>query len=198
MKTAGVDEEAEPGLVVRTKVREVYKRGMFQGVDSVDKFAALLGVPKKSIPLVQPIDIPCKSKDCQFIAIARNGGHCPYHERSWYPLANQKGSRMLGPEFLRYDEHPGNCDCKHLACREAGYFPLQDPLYIPAAGRDVMLQPAGLLSESAKKRLQKNKEAAKLHLNPWHFFPEHREKQDDGTWRLIYDNRTASLLLGIP
>ena len=37
-----------------------YTVGMFNEVSSVDEFAAVLGVPKKAIELVVPMDIMCR------------------------------------------------------------------------------------------------------------------------------------------
>lgn len=159
--------------------------GMFRGVKSADDFANVLHVPKKSIPLVVPDDAPCRSDGCRFLAIKNNGGHCPAHQRSWYPLLNTRGGDLLGPEFLRSNCPSASCDCVVAACKSAGYFPLQGPLHIPAAGHETAMKSPGLLSREKKEALQsKGGKRKDLRLYPWHFFPEHREQDDTGKWTL--------------
>ena len=184
--SAGDDE---PGLTAYTKVNNGYMRGMFEGVKSVDNFAALLGVPKQSIPLVVPLNIPCKVDGCPFAAIERNGHHCPAHQRSWYPLQHHRGSAMLGPEFLRSEDYLSNCDCNIPACKEAGYFPGQDPIYINAVGRETVASTPHLLSDAALKKI-KAKGIVKLY--PWHWFPRHRQQNSDGKWELVFDKTGAT------
>jgi hypothetical protein len=48
-----------------------YAVGMFNEVSSVNDFAAVIGVPKKAMELVVPLDINCKSKGCPFKANQR-------------------------------------------------------------------------------------------------------------------------------
>jgi len=159
-----------------------YTTGMFANIKTTDEFAILLGVPKKSIPLVVPTNKHCKSHGCPFNAIRRNGGHCPAHERRWYPLLDDRGGGLFGPEFLhdlsstRYID----CSCSDLVCKSAGYFPNQSAIYIPKDGNDIVKNTPNLLSNETKQK-------DKLHIYPWHFFPEHLIKDKNGRWKLKYD-----------
>ena len=111
-----MDDDNEPGAEEHPKGG--YTPGMFASVKSSDDFARILGVPKKSIGLIVPTTHECKSKGCQFNAIDRNGGHCPAHERTWYPLKGMRGSKLHGVEFLRPMSSgvPKECQCNKRTC----------------------------------------------------------------------------------
>ena len=101
----------EPGHTSRT--RGGYVPGMFRGIEYVDAFADILRVPRKAIPLIVPLSLPCRSRGCPFNAILGNGNHCPTHQRSWYPLIGERGLDLLGPEFLKSHGHFRGCECGH-------------------------------------------------------------------------------------
>ena len=65
-----------------------YTVGMFRDVTSVGEFAATLGVPIKSIALIEPTNHLCTHRGCKFNAIKRNHVFCPAHKRGWYALLN--------------------------------------------------------------------------------------------------------------
>jgi len=157
-----------------------YTKGMFSGVHTPDDFADTIGVPRKAIRLVRPQNDRCKSRGCLFNAISNNGGHCPAHQRSWYPLSNGRGGNLHGPDFLRPQTNGHRaCDCDQKACFSAGYFPSREgAIHIPAAGLETVRSTPNLLSSEAKEK-------PSLCLYPWHFFKEHREIKD-GTWKLCY------------
>jgi hypothetical protein len=99
-----------------------YTKGMFSGVHTPDDFADTIGVPRKAIRLVRPQNDRCKSRGCLFNAISNNGGRCPAHQRSWYPLSNGRGGNLHGPDFLRPQTNGHRaCDCDQKACFSAGY-----------------------------------------------------------------------------
>jgi hypothetical protein len=108
---------------------------MFKDVSSINDFARVLGVPTAAVSLIVPRDgVTCRSNGCTFQAIEGNNDYCPAHQRSWYPLAGDRGCDLLGPAFMRFS-HKGRhrqCDCTSTTCKAAGYFPGQDALYIPA------------------------------------------------------------------
>jgi hypothetical protein len=160
-----------------------YQPGIFQHVESVSDFARVLGVPVDSIKLiVQKKDVKCKSSDCPFDAIEGNGDRCPAHQRSWYPLRGERGSDLLGPEFMRFNGKFRLCDCSQDACRSAGYFPNQDPIAVSVEGREVVMKTPGLFN-NAQKAILDERTAKTIYLHPWHFFPEHR-LLSNGKWKL--------------
>jgi len=162
----------EPGRTSRT--RGGYVPGMFRGIESVDAFADILRVPRKAIPLIVPLSLPCRSRGCPFNAILGNGNHCPAHQRFWYPLIRKRGLDLLGPKFLRSRGHFRGCDCRHAACHEGGYFPDQDAFSIPKPGRETVLATPGLFTSEKETKFRKNPKA-KIFLYHWHFFSLHRE-----------------------
>lgn len=163
-----------------------YIQGMFASVTSIDEFGKVLCVPAETIALVVPLEIDCTSNGCTFKAIAGNHARCPAHQRSWYPLKkkNQRGGRWLGPEFLRSSSH-GNrdCSCDQEPCKNAGYFPGQGALEIKESWRVMMAKTPHLFSSEKRKAYKKNPKK-RMYLNPWHFFPEHRERWENNNWRL--------------
>jgi hypothetical protein len=162
---------------------------MFQGVKSIHNLAHVLGVPSAAIALViQKEDTPCAKKDCKFKAIEGNGNRCPAHQRSWYPLATERGCDLLGPEFLRSARKFRCCDCTTTSCAAAGYFPGQDAIYIPKQCRDVVLNTPGLFTTEQKQRLQSKD---KVCLYPWHFFSNHLVKSK-GKWDLAFSKHDKS------
>ena len=160
-----------------------YTPGMFGAVESADDFASVLGVPTTSIPLVKRKRIKCKSKDCPFDAILANDGHCPAHERSWYPLKNERGGLLLGPEFLRNSHRC--CDCNLPQCKSAGYFPGQGALYTKREGRNTIINTPQLFSREKKQAFVDNPDKP-VYLYPWHFFHRHRARGTNGEWKLEF------------
>ena len=178
-----------PTAGVCSRAKGYYEKGMFDGVRSVEDFAAKLQVPVKAIPLVVPKDTPCRSKGCPHNAINGNGDHCPCHQRTWYPLKNQRGGDLWGNEFLRSSSTGGlrTCDCNVPSCKAAGYFPGQGAIYIPSQGIEACINTPNLLAPSKKEKLHAKK--GPLYLYPWHFFPEHRKKDEEGNWVLNFDKK---------
>jgi hypothetical protein len=163
-----------------------YQIGMFQGVKTTHNLAHVLGVPSAAIACVIPKkNTPCVNKGgCKFNAIEGNGNRCPAHQRSWYPLANERGCDLLGSDFMRASGKFRSCDCTSTFCSAAGYFPNQDAIYVPQQARDVMLGTPGLFSKDRKQLLETRK-TKQLYLYPWHFFPTHLVKSK-GKWELDY------------
>lgn len=178
---------AERGRTSRTPGH--YDPGMFAGVETVEQFAQTLEVPQKSIPLIASTGEGCKEEGCPFNSIKSNQGYCPAHKRCWYPLKGKRGEDLHGPDFTRWaNDGRRGCDCNQVSCKSAGYFPLQDALYVPVAGISVAMATPNLLSSAMKEKLELQikdpKKESKLYLYAWHFFPEHREKGEDGKWKL--------------
>ena len=173
----------------------IYLPGMLQGVGSIEDFAATLCVPVKAILLILPTNQLCRVDGCFFHRIEGNGNKCPLHQRTWYPLQGSRGGDLLGPEFLRASvgKSHRDCDCDSPFCRSAGYFPGQGALSIATSGHTTVLSTPNLLSQ-AKKDSYFAKVASKrrLFLYPWHFLPEHRKKDDDGRWRLLFDRKNKT------
>ena len=71
-----MSEAKEPGSDEHPSGQK-YVEGMFAGVISPDDFAALLGVPKASINLIESTNERCHTKDCPFNMIVGNGNRCP-------------------------------------------------------------------------------------------------------------------------
>ena len=164
-----------------------YHPGMFQGVRSMNNLAHVLGVPSAAIPLVIPKQsTTCAFKGgCSFPAIEGNQDRCPAHQRSWYPLANERGCDLLGPEFMRAGASQRkfrSCDCTQKTCLAAGYFPQHDAIYIPKQGRDVVMNTPGLFTTEQKQLLGTRSNNA-LYLYPWHFFTNHL-LQSNNKWKL--------------
>lgn len=180
-----MDDDNEPGAEEHPKGG--YTPGMFASVKSSDDFARILGVPKKSIGLIVPTTHECKSKGCQFNAIDRNGGHCPAHERTWYPLKGMRGSKLHGVEFLRPMSSgvPKECQCNKRTCLDAGYFPGQDAIYIKKKMIQTCKDAPGLLSAETIAKLDSG-EKTTLYLYPWHFFGWD-VYNEDGKWKLDID-----------
>jgi hypothetical protein len=152
-----------------------YNVGMFNEVTSVNDFAAAIGVPKKAIELVVPMNILCKSKECKFKAIEGNYKHCPAHCRSWYPLSTERGYGMIGPQYSRRCNPGHPCDCSQNACEKAGYF--HPVISIPHEGHKVTFGHVNLIHPDKEKEVKAG--GVPLCLSPWHFYREH----------LIYDQR---------
>jgi len=173
----------DPGRSSRTKPH--YDPGMLSNVQSVDDFAAVLQVPKESISLINPLNKKCITKtfDCPFDAITGNGGYCCIHSRSWYPLLDGKarGSNLHGPQFMRGSTQFAVCDCNQSSCFNAGYFPNQGPIYIRSEGISTVLSQTGLLSSETREKVNNGGE---LRLYPWHFFPDHLIKDNNGKYKL--------------
>ena len=180
------DGDSEVGRARYTKGG--YTPGMFNDVDSVDCFAKILGVPVPAIALIVPRDTPCKANGCPHDAIEGNCGYCPAHRRAWYPLLNQRGEDLLGPEFLSFAGKYRVCDCSQKSCISAGYFPHQDALYIPVTGHKTVLNTPNLLSAATKNKINEKKKSW-IRLYPWHFFPEHRAREEGGKWKLNYNRK---------
>lgn len=161
-----------------------YTPGMFAEVQSVDDFARVLGVPKKSIALIKPMkDRNCKSARCPFKAIEANHNHCPAHGRVWYPLRQHRGGQLLGPEFLRRANDHRDCSCDEQSCKSAGYFPGQGALHVKKEWHIKMSKTPHLFL-SQKREAYKTNPDKKMYLYPWHFYNEHREMTDKGKWKL--------------
>ena len=178
----------EPGEYAHPKGG--YVPGMFSRVETADDFAQVLCVPKKSIALITPLkDTICRSRGCQFQAIMGNNKYCPAHRRAWYPLKGVMGARgewLLGPEFLR-SSNEGRlryCSCNEQSCERAGYFPGQGALFVKKEWAAKMLSTPNLF-ESETVLKYKNDPDLKMYLYPWHFFADHRERDEHGYWRLI-------------
>lgn len=182
------NNKEEPGRAAYSKGG--YTPGDFSDVDSVEAFARKLRVPAKSIALVRPLNDPCKSKDCPFNAVLGNSGYCPAHRRTWYPLKHSRGGLLSGPEFVREkgSKRFRTCDCEADTCFLAGYFPSQDALYIPKDGIDTVLDTPGIMSEQKRQKI-KDGEIKKVHLYPWHFFPDALEQDEHGLWQLKFDKK---------
>ena len=172
-----------------------YTQGMFCGVTSTAEFANVLGVPVESIPYINPTFDRCKSKGCPFNSIFGNGSHCPCHQRSWYPLKNEKGGDLRGPEFGRTEQYHHSCDCVNKSCKKGGYFPGQDPIYIPIEMHNMVARTPNLLSSKKINAIlhggkgNNNKKKDICRLYPWHFFPNHLEKDENNKWKLLPYNK---------
>mmetsp|Transcript_23108 Transcript_23108/g.46213 ORF Transcript_23108/g.46213 Transcript_23108/m.46213 type:complete len:495 (+) Transcript_23108:221-1705(+) len=153
---------------------ERYEPGMLSAIKSEDDFATFLGVQKKCIEIIEPMnDQPCKTKLCPFVAIKGNNKHCPIHRRTWFPLPGTRGDNMHGPSFFRHANVGGRiCDCDQASCRQAGYFPNQSALAIPKQARDVILGTGMLFLEEKLHDFVDNPEK-RIYLYPWHFFRRH-------------------------
>ena len=176
-----------PGLTSRSK--GWYDPGMFAGVTSVKKNASTLEVPSKTISLIVPTNEQCKSDDCPFNDILGNSGFCPTHQRTWYPLKNNRGEDWHGQEFLcSISGCNRSCSCNMLTCKSAGYFLIQDALYVTKGGRDTVLKTPHLFSSEKLQDIKVNDR--KIYLYAWHFFPDHLEKLD-GIWKLKLHDQTG-------
>ena len=178
---------SEAGSTSRSK--PFWDPGMFVGIKTVGEFSRAIEVPEKAINLVVPTTNRCQfkrdgSQNCPFNAVQRNHKMCVCHSKTWYPLKNTRGEEMHGPEFQDYEGFRG-CDCSQAACISAGYFPNQSSICIPKEGWDTAIDTPNLLSRDKIEQLQ-NGGTEGLYLAAWHFFPEHREEDANGTWRIKY------------
>ena len=163
-----------------------YDPGIFRHVMTLEDFADVLGVNKKTIPLIMPLTDLCKSIDCPFNAIESNYGYCPVHCKNWYPKEGDRGASLLGPEYLRSrNKKFRGCNCSYPPCRDAGYFPSHNALYIPFAMRQEILSTGALFSEEKLNEYIENPNK-NMSLYPWHFLRHHLIFQD-GCWKLDYD-----------
>ena len=153
-----------------------YDPGMFKHVQTVDEFASVLDVPKKSIALIVPSGDKCKYDECPFDSIRGNYGYCPAHRQTWYPRENQRGADMHGPDFLRsVSGHLRVCECDDVVCKAVGYFPHQAAIYVHGKngrGVQVALATPHLLLSDTKEKIKKGKKYH-LFLYAWHFYPNH-------------------------
>lgn len=186
--TAALDD----ALLRSKRPKGGYEPGMFLNATSISEFANALCVPTAAIPLIVPTDKTCRKDGCLFMAIEGNHNYCCAHERSWYPLTGQRGCDLLGPEFMRFSHPTGKlCDCSNPKCMTAGYFPNQEPIYIAASGRQVVMNTPRLFSKERLKELE-NRPKKDLRLNAWHFFPAHRELIN-GKWKLCYSKSKSDV-----
>ena len=140
------------------RVKGGYTPGMFQCVKSIEDFAVVLCVPVKTILLITIKNkTPCRLSWCPFGAILGNDDHCLAHQQSWYPLKNEKGSNLQGPEFLRSNGKFRGCDCNQPACISSGYFPSQDSFCIPIAWHSIAISTSNLLPTKKKDKLKNDK-----------------------------------------
>jgi len=190
------NSDNEPGR--KERIATKYIPGMFENVQSIQDFATCISVPVKAIALVQPTGETCKSRatanGCSFPAINRNRGYCCVHSKVFYPLLNDKGSALMGLQYLRPPDdinHRG-CDCDYKLCKQMGYFPSkQGAIKVPVSARDVVLRSPNLFSPTKKLNLQYNNK--QIFLYPWHFYKEDLKCSDEGTydgkWSLDYDKK---------
>ena len=102
---------------------------MFRGVKFVGDFAALLDVPKKSMNVVTPKSIPCKTHSTPLMV-------------SWYRLDHQRGNKNLGPEFAEWNH-------------DFGYFPGQGAIHISTTVEAHILHQMRLFSDKTMHRIKK-------------------------------------------
>ena len=153
---AGAYDPEETGRSVRP--RGLYRAGMFDNVKSSLDFAHALEVPLKAIALIVFKDEDCKSRGCIHKAIEGTGGYCPAHSQRWYPLREEKGGDLHGPEFTKYvNRGRRGCDCSQIGCRSAGYFPGQDAFYIPTEGHTTCFSTPNLFTASQKEKWREMK-----------------------------------------
>ena len=172
VSSVAMSDPGEPGM--DTHPPGGYTVGMFIEVSSVNEFAAALDVPEDTIELVVPLDTNCRSRGCQFKAIAGNYKYCAAHCRTWYPLPKERGSQMLGPDYIRWGSGKlRTCDCSQGGCFKGGYFPKHPAIYISKEGHQVACGHTNLLSHTKQAALKADK-GEELYFFPWHFYPEHR------------------------
>ena len=75
------------------------------------------------------------------------------------------------------------CSCTNPQCFGAGYFP-GGAIQIPAKLKELCLSTPNLFDSETKQKF-KSKSKLPMSLYPWHFYPEHVEKNQDGKWKLV-------------
>jgi len=99
---------------------------------------------------------------------------------------------MHGPDFLSSSNRQFRaCSCSMKACKEAGYFPSHDALYIPFAMRQVALNSGRLFSEEKANEYAANPKKD-MCLYPWHFLKRHLILENK-EWKLDYDEEATKV-----
>ena len=180
---------AEPGRVERSS--GYYITGMFGHVQSQSDFAKSIFVPEESMPLVEPMNISCKTAGCNFPAVECNRMCCVIHGRSWYPLILDRGGGLFGLQFLRPTTGKvRTCDCDTTSCKLAGYFPSsQSAIAVPAEGRHIVISTPNLFTAEHKKAYLTD-DKKEIRLYPWHHFPNNVKQNKEGKWRVKFDKKS--------
>ena len=121
------------------------------------------------------------------------GPRCALHRQTWFPKPSERGSLLLGHEFLRPEEASGRktCMCLNKTCIGIGYSASYIPVPRLKAVRDNILKALcqGLHSSSEQWKITRDRlhnPELRLVLAPWHFWPEHRTLNDTtGCYDLI-------------
>lgn len=161
----------------------------FSRCKSASDVAEVLGVPLDAVFCVELTEETCGVKGCPYQAAARNGARgvgggprCVRHQKTWFPKNNERGHFLIGPEHLRALDGTRNvCFCSNSFCRGIGYYP--NMVRVSKNKVDQVLGAFKICGKEAEKFKSELKNRPKW-IAPWHFHPQHRERDKNGLWRL--------------
>ncbi|KAG7356866.1 hypothetical protein IV203_001553 [Nitzschia inconspicua] len=157
----------------------------FRGIETCQQLAEKL---KLSCDMIQTANIEpgviCKTEGCIYPALCGNGGFCCRHRLSFAPLAGKerrkRGHYLLGPVYTKPNVRL--CSCHNEVCVGIGF---SDTM----VRFDVTRLPEDLQSDIWDGVMPISRKTACL--APWHFHPQHRVFQPDGSWILTQYRRST-------
>eukprot|EP00978_Attheya_sp_CCMP212_P024157 scaffold75504_cov56-Attheya_sp.AAC.2 len=149
-------------------------------------------VPEGALDLVTLSEETCTIKECNNLAIQGNYCACAFHGngKTWFPrktdgtnlLANHRGYILLGPEFQRnfLKNPPTCCCCVNEVCVSIGYS--NHGMFRLPSDKSHQAKFLDMLSVSSEKKARIIDKPRVFFVAPWHFFPEHRKRDENGKW----------------
>lgn len=171
----------------------------FRGIATCQQLAQKL---KLSCDMIQTAnieqDLICKSDGCIYPALCGNNGFCCLHRVSFAPLEGKerrkRGHFLIGSVYTKPNTRL--CSCNSDFCVGIGFS--ENMIRF-----DVTRLPTELQAEIWDAVMPKSRKTACL--APWHFHPQHRLLQPDGSWIVTQNRRstfknpvTGSEWLGTP
>jgi hypothetical protein len=169
----------------KRKERQVAPTWGFRCIETCQQLADKLKVTCDMIQTANlESDTVCKTEECVYPAMCGNSGFCCRHRVSFAPRAGKerrkRGHYLLGPAYTKPNHRL--CSCNNDICVGIGF---SDAM----VRFDVTRLPEDLQTEIWNGVMPPSRKAACL--APWHFHPQHRLFQPDGSWILTQYRRST-------